>query len=249
MQRLQGKNTVVTGAARGIGLAIATLFTQEGARVMLADIDTTAVETAAGQLGQHALAVDVTQRSEVDRMIATATENFGSVDVLVNNAGIFRSAPLLSVAENEFDRIMAVNIKSALFGIQAVAPQMMARRNGSIVNVASVAAVLGSPGALAYCVSKAGLVQLTNVAAIELAPHAVRVNAVGPGTIATDMAQAAYADPTLKERILPRTPLGRFGRPEEAASAALFLATDDSSYITGKTLYADGGRIGLNLTM
>jgi glucose 1-dehydrogenase len=156
---------------------------------------------------------------------------------------------LLSVTEEEFDRIMAVNLKSALFAIQAVAPQMIQRRSGSIVNVASVAAVLAAPGTTSYCVSKAGLVQLTNVAAIELAPHGVRVNALGPGTFATDMSQGAYADDTLKNRILPRTPLGRLGRPEEAAGIALFLATDDSSYLTGKTLFADGGRMGLNLTL
>ena len=249
MNRLQGKNIIVTGAARGIGYAIATLFTAEGARVMLADRDGPAVQTAAAQLGQRAVHVDLTKRSEVDRMVATATAEIGGVDVLVNNAGVFRNTPLLSLGEDEFDHIMAVNIKCALFGIQAVAPQMIARHGGSIVNVASVAAVLGSPGALAYCVSKAGLVQLTNVAALELAPHGVRVNAIGPGTFATEMAQSAYADPAMKERILPRTPLGRLGRPEEAASVALFLATDDSSYITGKTLYADGGRMGLNLTL
>ncbi len=249
MNRLQGKNIIVTGAARGIGYAIATLFSAEGARVMLADRDGPAVQAAAAQLGQQAVHVDLTKRSDVDRMVATATAELGGVDVLVNNAGVFRNTPMLSLAEDELDYIMAVNIKSALFGIQAVAPQMIARRGGSIVNVASVAAVLGSPGALAYCVSKAGLVQLTNVAALELAPHGIRVNAIGPGTFATDMAQAAYADPALKERILPRTPLGRLGRPEEAASVALFLATDDSSYITGKTLYADGGRMGLNLTL
>jgi len=249
VNRLQGKNIIVTGAARGIGYAIATLFSAEGARVMLADRDGPAVQAAAAQLGQQAVHVDLTKRSDVDRMVATATAELGGVDVLVNNAGVFRNTPMLSLAEDELDYIMAVNIKSALFGIQAVAPQMIARRGGSIVNVASVAAVLGSPGALAYCVSKAGLVQLTNVAALELAPHGIRVNAIGPGTFATDMAQAAYADPALKERILPRTPLGRLGRPEEAASVALFLATDDSSYITGKTLYADGGRMGLNLTL
>jgi NAD(P)-dependent dehydrogenase (short-subunit alcohol dehydrogenase family) len=246
---LQNKVAVVTGAARGIGLAIAERFAAEGARVLLADLDRVAVEQAASALGQLAHTVDVSRRDEVERMIAVATEQLGPVDVLVNNAGIYRNTPLLELGEDEFDRIMAVNVKSALFGIQAVAPQMSARRCGSIVNVASVAAVLGAPGATAYCVSKAGVVQLTNVAAIELAPHGVRVNAVGPGTFATEMAQDAYADETLRSRILPRTPLGRLGRPQEAAGVALFLASDDSSYVTGKTIYADGGRMGLNLVL
>jgi NAD(P)-dependent dehydrogenase (short-subunit alcohol dehydrogenase family) len=182
-------------------------------------------------------------------MVAFATERLGPVDVLVNNAGIYRNTPLLELGEQEFDRIMAVNVKSTLFGIQAVAPAMIARRSGSIVNVASLAAVLGAPGAAAYCTSKAAVVQLTNVAAIELAPHNVRVNALGPGTFATEMAQDAYADETLRSSILPRTPLGRLGRPDEAAGVALFLAGDDSSYVTGKTIFVDGGRLGLNLVL
>jgi NAD(P)-dependent dehydrogenase (short-subunit alcohol dehydrogenase family) len=246
---LQNKVAVVTGAARGIGLAIARRLAAEGARVMLADLDQDAVAQAASTLGQLAHTADVSRRDQVQRMIAVAAEHFGRVDVLVNNAGIYRSTPLLELGEDEFDRIMAVNVKSALFGIQAVAPQMIARGSGSIVNIASVAAVLGSPGAAAYCVSKAGVVQLTNLAAIELAPHGVRVNAVGPGTFATEMAQDAYTDETLRSRILPRTPLGRLGRPEEAAAVALFLASDDSSYVTGKTIFADGGRMGLNLML
>ena len=126
---------------------------------------------------------------------------------------------------------------------------MIARRRGAIVNVASIAAVLGAPGTIAYSVSKAGVAQLTNVAAIELAPHGVRVNAIGPGTIATEMSQGAYADETLRARILPRTPLGRVGRPEEMAGMALFLASDDASYVTGKTIFGDGGRMGLNLML
>ena len=182
-------------------------------------------------------------------MIVTAAENLGPVDILVNNAGVYRNTPLHDLTEPEFDRMLAVNLKSALFGIQAVAPQMIARRSGSIVNVASVAARLGAIGTIAYSVAKAGVVQLTTVAAIELAPHNVRVNALGPGTFATEMSVSAYADPSMEARVLSRIPMGRTGRPEEAAGVALFLASDDSSYVTGKTLYADGGRMGLNLTM
>jgi NAD(P)-dependent dehydrogenase (short-subunit alcohol dehydrogenase family) len=249
VNRLEGKSVIVTGAAQGIGLAIATRFANEGARVLLADINRPALHEAGHALRQPYIDVDVSKRHDIERMVAAAVQEFGHIDILVNNAGIFRSTPLLSVTEEEFDHVMGVNLKSALFAIQAVAPQMIQRRSGSIINVASVAAVLAAPGATAYCVSKAGLVQLTNVAAIELAPHGVRVNALGPGTFATDMAQGAYDETTLKDRILPRTPLGRLGRPEEAAGIALFLATDDSSYLTGKTLFADGGRMGLNLTL
>ena len=249
MNRLDGKVAVVTGAARGLGAAIATRFAQEGARVLLADLDEEAVRAAANTLGQRCLRVDVSQRDEVERMIVTAAENLGPVDILVNNAGVYRNTPLQELTEPELDRMLAVNLKSALFGIQAVAPQMIARRSGSIVNVASVAARLGAIGTIAYSVAKAGVVQLTTVAAIELAPHNVRVNALGPGTFATEMSVSAYADPSMEARVLSRIPMGRTGRPEEAAGVALFLASDDSSYVTGKTLYADGGRMGLNLTM
>jgi NAD(P)-dependent dehydrogenase (short-subunit alcohol dehydrogenase family) len=240
---------VITGAARGLGAAIATRFAQEGARVLLADLDEEAVRATATTLSQRWLRVDVSQRDEVERMIGTAAENLGPVDILVNNAGIYRNIPMQDLTESEFDRMLAVNLKSALFGIQAVAPQMIARRSGSIVNVASIAARLGATGTIAYSVAKAGVVQLTTVAAIELAPDNVRVNALAPGTFATEMSVSAYADPSMEARVLSRIPMGRTGRPEEAAGVALFLASDDSSYVTGKTVYADGGRMGLNLTI
>jgi glucose 1-dehydrogenase len=249
MNRLDGKVALVTGAARGLGLAIAARFAQEGAQVVLADIEEDAVKAAADTLKQQGIRVDVSRRSDVEEMIATATKRLGAVDILVNNAGIYRNTPLLELSEAEFDKVIAINLKSALFGIQAVAPQMIARRSGCIVNTASVAARLGAIGTIAYSASKAGLVQLTTVAAIELAPHNVRVNAIGPGTFATEMSEGAYADPSVQAKVLSRIPMGRTGFPEEAAGVALFLASDDSSYVTGKTVYADGGRMGLNLTM
>lgn len=249
MGRLTNKTAIVTGAAQGIGLSIARRFAEEGARLLLADRNEALIRTVASELGQDAMTVDVAVKSEVEAMIARADRHFGHIDILVNNAGIFASSDLFELTEIEFDRVLAVNLKSILFAIQAAAPGMIRRKSGSIVNVTSLAGVLGAPNALAYCVSKAAANQLTNVAALALAPHGVRVNAVGPGTFATDMASGFYANAQLQRRVLERTPMGRMGQPEEAASAVLFLASDDASYVTGKTIYVDGGRLGLNLTM
>jgi NAD(P)-dependent dehydrogenase (short-subunit alcohol dehydrogenase family) len=249
MGRLTDKTAIVTGAAQGIGLAIARRFAREGARLLVADRNEAAITAVAAELEQEAMVVDVAVKTEVGSMIDRAERLFGHIDILVNNAGVFSSSDLLELTEAEFDRIMAVNLKSILFAIQAAAPRMIERKAGAIVNVTSLAGLLGAPNALAYCVSKAGANQLTNVAALALAPHGIRVNAVGPGTFATDMATAFYANPELQRRVLERTPMGRMGQAEEAASAVLFLASEDASYVTGKTIYVDGGRLGLNLTV
>jgi NAD(P)-dependent dehydrogenase (short-subunit alcohol dehydrogenase family) len=248
MGRIEGKAAIVTGAAQGIGLAIATRFVAEGAQVLLVDRNREAVDSAAAGLAQQSATVDVSVREEVAAMVARALEAFGRIDILVNNAGVFHPASLLELTEADFDRVLAINLKSVLFATQAVAPHMIARRSGAIVNVSSVAAVLGADIALAYCVSKAGLAQLTNVTALALAPYGIRVNAIGPDTFATEMAHAAYGE-EIQRQVLSRTPLGRLGQPEEAASAVLFLASDDAAYVTGKTIYVDGGRMGLNLTV
>lgn len=250
MQRLAGKTAIVTGAAQGLGLAIAKRFANEGARLLLVDLNQNALEAVAADLNQLWFCANVGDCAAVKAMVAHADDVLGSIDILVNNAGIAPSSGLLDVDEPLFDRVMAVNVKSVLFAMQSVAPQMIARKSGSIVNVASVAAVLGSPLKLVYCVSKAAVMQLTNVAALELAPHGVRVNAIGPGTFETEMALRTFQDhPGIYEQSLSRTPMGRLGRPEEAADIVLFLASDESSYVTGKTIFADGGRMGLNLTM
>ena len=249
MGKLEGKTAIVTGAAQGLGRAIAARFVEEGARVLLADRNGEAVRAAAGELKQPAATVDVAKASDINTMVAQALRDFGPIDILVNNAGIFHGASVLELSEADFDRVMAVNVKSILFATQTVAPHMIARKSGAIVNMASLAAVLGSEMALAYCVSKAAVAQLTNCTALTLAPHGVRVNAIGPSTFNTDLARTAYLDPEMQRQVLSRTPLGRLGRPEEIAGVALFLASDDAAYVTGKTLYVDGGRLGLNLTM
>lgn len=240
---------VVTGAARGIGYSIAQRFVQDGARVFMVDRDESALKAAALELDQPWMVADVQSCTSIERMVQHALTVLGHIDVLVNNAGIFRQTPLLEVSEQEFEEVLSVNLKSVLFCIQAVAPHMIARRSGAIINMASIGATLASPGAATYCASKAGVVQLTTAAAIELAPYGVRVNAVGPGTIRTEMAAAAYGDPVSNQTMLSRIPMGRSGEPSEIAGVVSFLAGPDSSYMTGKVLYVDGGRLGLNLTM
>ncbi|MFA5630056.1 MAG: SDR family oxidoreductase [Porticoccaceae bacterium] len=249
MTRLSGKSAVVTGAGKGIGLGIARRFAAEGARVLLVDIDRDALAGAASELGQPSLCIDVSDKAQVEQLIAEAIAAFGSLDVLVNNAAIAPLGATLDVDEASFDKVMAVNLKSVLFGIQAAAPHMIARGSGSIINIASVAAKIATPGAVAYCVSKAAVVQLTNAAAIELAPMGVRVNAIGPGTIETEMSASVYDSPQKRAVNLSRIPMGRPGNVDEIAGVAVFLATDDASYVTGKTLYVDGGKLGLSKSL
>jgi glucose 1-dehydrogenase len=247
MGRLDGKRAIITGAARGIGKAIADKFASEGATLLLADIDADGVKAVAESLGQRMMTINVARKSEVDALFDLATEMWGGLDVLVNNAGVTHAADLLDLTEEDFDRVLAINLKSALFGTQRAARLMTA--GGSIINMSSVNAILGIPTQIPYAVSKGGLRQLTNVSALSLAARGIRVNAIGPGTIMTDLARSIMTDKAAENRMLSRTPLGRFGSPEEVASIAVFLACDDSSYVTGQTIYPDGGRLGLNYTV
>lgn len=247
MSRLAGKRAVITGAAQGIGKAIAERFAAEGARLLLADIDGDKVAAVAAALGQQAIRTDVSQKAEVEAMIAHAAALLGGIDVLVNNAGVTHAATLDELTEDDFDRVMAVNLKSALWGTQAAARVMEA--GSAVINMSSVNAVLAIPNQIPYVVSKGALKQLTNVTAQALAERGIRVNAIGPGSIMTEMLAGIMTDRAAEEKILSRTPLGRCGTPEEVASVALFLACDDSAYITGQTIYPDGGRLGLNYTV
>jgi NAD(P)-dependent dehydrogenase (short-subunit alcohol dehydrogenase family) len=251
--KLANKVAIVTGASQGIGLACAQRLVREGARVMLADIREEDGAAAAQALGDAArfFCADVSQKADVDALLAATMAGFGQVDILVNNAGVTHAADFLDLAEEDFDRVLRINLKSMFLCSQAVAREMVRRQaGGCIINMSSVNAELTIPNQVPYVISKGGVNQLTRVASISLAPHGIRVNAIGPGTILTELAKkAVLASPEARHTILSRTPLGRCGEPGEVAAIAAFLASDDASYITGQTLYADGGRMALNYTV
>jgi glucose 1-dehydrogenase len=249
--RLARKVAIVTGATQGIGLACAQRLVKEGARVMLVDIKPEGVN-AARALGDAArfFAADVSQKADVDAMIAATLDAFGQIDILVNNAGVTHAADFLDLTEEDFDRVMRINLKSMFLCSQAAARDMVKRQHGCIINMSSVNSELAIPNQVPYVVSKGGINQLTKVMALNLAPHGIRVNGIGPGTILTELAKkAVLSSPEARHTILSRTPMGRCGEPEEVAAIAAFLASDDASYMTGQTMYVDGGRMILNYTV
>lgn len=253
--RLKDKVAIVTGAAAGIGLACAKRFASEGAKVVLADVNVEKGEQAVEEIqagGGDALFVkcDVGDKAEVDALIDSAVAAFGRLDCTVANAGIVHAADFLDLDEADFDRVIRVNLKGVFLTGQAAARQMVRQGTpGTIVNMSSVNAVMAIPSITPYVVAKGGVNQLTKVMALALADKGIRVNAIGPGSIATELAQAVLGDPEKRRGALCRTPLGRFGEPDEVASVAVFLASEDSSYITGQTIYPDGGRLALNYTV
>ena len=250
-QRLKGRHALITGAARGIGFAIAERFAAEGAQVTLVDLIEDAGSKAAASLPNASfVAADVSRSEDVRRIVSDSLERNARIDILVNNAGVLHACEFLELREEDFDRVLRVNVKSMFLLGQAVAKSMVAGGvRGAIVNMSSVNAVLAIPTQVPYTVSKGAVNQLTKVTAIALAPHGIRVNAIGPGTIATEMTKGLQVDEVARKRILSRTPLGRIGQPSEIAAVAAFLASDDASYLTGQTLYPDGGRLGLNYTV
>jgi len=256
--RFDGRAVLITGGANGIGLACATRFANEGAKVAIADRNREAGELAAARIGARFFATDVSSKRDVDATVAAFADEVGRIDVLINNAGITHAAEFLDLAEEDFDRVLAVNLKSCFLMGQAVAKRMVAqgassddsREAGCIINMSSVNAILAIPNQVPYVVSKGGIAQLTKVMALSLAPYGIRVNAIGPGTIATELAKnAVLADDAARRRVLSRTPLRRLGEPEEVAAIAAFLASADASYLTGQTIYPDGGRLALNYTV
>ncbi|PLX35884.1 MAG: dehydrogenase [Hyphomicrobiales bacterium] len=255
---LENKVAIVTGAARGIGYAIARRFVAEGARVIVSDIDEDAGVATAEELSRQGEAsfvhCDVGERLDVRNLVAATLDRYSAIDVLANNAGIVHGADFLELEEADFDRVLRVNLKGMFLTGQAVARHMVETVKeggapGAIVNMSSINAVFAIANQVPYSISKGGVNQLTKVMALSLAPYGIRVNAIGPGSIMTEMLSSVNSDPTARNRILSRTPMGRIGEPHEIASIATFLASDAASYMTGQTLYADGGRLPLNYTV
>ena len=253
-----GKVAIVTGAARGIGRACAERLAREGAHVALLDIEDDAGQKSARELAALEGAgeteyfhCDVGYKDQVDRAFAAVLARFGKVDILVNNAGIMRRAEFLDLSEQDFDDVIRTNLKSVFLLGQITARHMVDRgEGGAIVNMSSTSVVMTMPTLSPYAASKGGISSLTRAMSISLAPHGIRVNAVGPGTIVTELNRdSLLADPATRDRILSRTPIGRLGTGDEVASVVAFLAGDDAGYVTGQTVYIDGGRAGLNYTM
>ena len=245
MDSLKGKVSIVTGAGAGIGRAIAQRFVEEGANVVVADI--AGADEAAAALGKAAVAckVDVSRSADVQAMIKTATERFGRLDVLVNNAGVEgKQAPTADYAEDEFDRVIAINLRGVFLGMKYGIPALLANGGGSIINMSSIAGLVGFPGIVAYTASKGGVIQMTKTTALEYATQNVRVNAICPGVIWTPMVERFTGGSAEgREQFAQIEPVKRMGTPEEIAAMALFLASDESSFVTGTALPVDGGYV------
>jgi len=241
---LSDRTAVVTGAAQGIGLAIAELFVAEGARIVVGDLDGDAAERAARRLGgagvARAVACDVTRATDVDELMTAAVAAFGSVDVMVNNAGITQDATMRTMTEEQFDSVIGVHLKGTWNGTRKAAAIMREQRRGTIVNISSLSGKVGMVGQTNYSAAKAGIVGLSKAAAKELAHHGVRVNAIAPGLIRTAMTEA-MPQPAWQQK-MAEIPMRRAGEVREVASVALFLASDLSSYMTGTVLEVTGGR-------
>jgi len=243
--QLNGRTAIVTGAAQGIGAAIARAFSRAGANVALIDMNMPGVAALAEELraaGGHALALsgDVASHGAVQKMVATVEERFGRVDILVNNAGIIRPAMLHKMTEEQWDAVLGVHLKGSFNCLQAVAPGMMERGYGRIINLTSTAGVQGTIGQINYSAAKAGILGLTMSAAKELAKYGITVNAVAPGA-ATPMTETIRTDDRFKDKYLDRIPMGRWAEPDEIAPVFIFFASDAASYVTGQMLAADGG--------
>ncbi len=257
---------IVTGGAKGIGMACSRRFLSDGYSVVIADRDEVAGKAALAEFEAFEdrvrfFACNVADKLSVHNLIAETLSAFGHVDVVINNAGVALKGGILDLHDDDFDRVIAVNLKGAFLVSKAVIGHMvreidnrddrsrLSERSYCIINMSSINDELSLPDYLAYSVSKGGLRQMTKSMALELAPYGIRVNAIGPGSIKTDMLKSVVGNEAALAKIHARTPLGRIGHPDEIASVAAFLASEDASYMTGQVLYVDGGRMALNYTM
>ncbi|NIM03637.1 3-oxoacyl-[acyl-carrier-protein] reductase [bacterium] len=241
---LKGKVAIVTGGAQGIGKSIASQLAQVGANVVIADVMEEVAKSTAQEISQKAnesisIKVDVSSLSSVEEMVKKTLDKFGRIDILVNNAGITRDALVMRMKEEDWDLVLDINLKGAFNCIKAVSPIMVKQKSGKIVNIASIVGIIGNVGQANYSASKAGLIALTKTCARELASRRINVNAVAPGFIQTSMTERLPAQ--VKEKLSSQIPFGEIGKPEDVASAVLFLVSEKASYITGEVVRVDGG--------
>lgn len=263
---MSDKVCIVTGGAHGIGFACARRFLEDGYSVVIADMDESARERVESDLERFSgkfsfIICDVADKLQIHNLVAEALNAFGRIDVLINNAGIALKGGVTDLPEDDFDRVLAVNLRGAFMASKSVVQVMIeeienrddrsrrARRPYVIINMSSINDTVAIPDYLAYTVSKGGLLQMTKAMALELAPYGIRVNAIGPGSVKTNMLSSVVNDEKATQKIYARTPLGRIAAPDEVAGVAAFLASEDASYITGQCIYVDGGRLALNYTM
>lgn len=238
--KLENKVAVVTGASSGIGRAIAEKFVSEGASVVFSDVN----ESDVGRFNDKAIFVkcDVSKSGDVDNLVKACLDKFGKVDIMVNNAGIGSTGDALTMDDDVWHKTIEINLSGVFYGIRSAGRTMKEKGiKGSIINMTSILGSVGFNGALAYCASKGGVGQLTKSGALDLAPLGIRVNAIAPGFIKTHMTEGVQEDPNLSKLIDSMTPLGYMGEPDDIANAALYLASEDSKYVTGSILYVDGG--------
>jgi dehydrogenase/reductase SDR family member 4 len=249
VNRLEDKVAIVTGASRGIGRAIAEVFAREGAAVVICGRKQEALDEVAAAFSGLAgrvvpMACHVGRAEDLDRLVETATREFGHIDILVNNAATnIAQGPALEMTDAQFDKMVEVNLKSAYRLTRAVAPGMCERGAGSIINIASIAGLRPQFNSLLYSLTKAALIMLTQSYALELGPRGVRVNAIAPGLVETALSEYYWKDQARFQPLMERQPIKHLGQPREIAAIALLLASDDSSYVTGQTIVADGGRL------
>lgn len=239
----ENRTAIVTGSGRGIGKVIISQLAAAGANVVVSDIDQASCEETAGEIGANAIAcqANVTSADDIDRLFKRATEEFGSVDIVVNNAGITRDGLMIRMAEKDWDTVLDINLKGAFLVTKIAARIMMKQRSGRIVNISSVVGLTGNAGQANYAAAKAGLVALTKTAAKELGSRGVTVNAVAPGFIETEM--TAALPEAARAAFMSNIVLGRAGTPADVAAAVMFLASDEAAYITGQVLSIDGGMV------
>lgn len=246
--KLLHKVAIITGSRRGIGRGIAEEMAKEGCKIVISDVDLNESIKTAREIAEHyhvetlGIKCDVSNKNDVEKLVLATVKHFGQIDIMVNNAGVFVQKALMDMTEKDWDFVLDINLKGCFLCTQAAVREMIKSNvHGKVISIASIAGAVGFTNSSAYCASKGGIINLTRELALELAPYGINVNAIGPGVIETKMTEGMLANAEAKKSLLAQTPIGRVGQPEDIGKAAVYLASEESSFVTGQTLFVDGG--------